>query len=146
VLTPEEIARGALTLTLPMPDPLSNASGRSRHWRTVNRAKKAYWARLDELQNVGIIPAPPRHAIASATLRSVMHLGGHMDEDGAVSRHKWPLDWLVSRGYLVTDRRTGLRWEAFPEQVVKRDGNYRLVLTLTPVALSTIAYKRRRKL
>jgi hypothetical protein len=122
-----------LTLELPMPDPLSNASGRSRHWRTVNRAKKAYWAQLDERQNCGLIPPPPATPIECATIRSTMHLGAWMDEDGAVSRHKWPIDWLVTRGYLRTDRRTGLRWEAFPEQIVKRDQNYRLILTLTPL-------------
>lgn len=136
LLSVEEIARGLerpLTLTLPMPDPLSNASGRSRHWRTVNRAKKAYWAMLDERQACGLIPAPPARPIARATLRSTMHLGGAMDEDGAVARHKWPIDWLRTRGYIATDRRSGLRWEAFPEQIVKRDGNYRLVLTITPL-------------
>jgi hypothetical protein len=39
----------------------------------------------------------------------------------------------ATRGYIAGDRRKNLRWEAFPEQVVKRDGNYRLVLTLTPI-------------
>jgi hypothetical protein len=130
---PEPTRGDVLTLTVPMPDPLSNASGRSRHWRTVNRAKKAYWAQLDEWQNCGLIPPPPKQPIASATIHSTMYLGGWMDEDGAVARHKWPIDWLVTRGYLHTDRRTGLRWEAFPQQIVRRNGDYRIEITLTPV-------------
>lgn len=122
-----------ITLVLPMPDSLTNASGKSRHWRTVNRAKKAYWATLDTLQMLGTVPPPPSSPIASATLRSVMHLGAAMDEDNAVARHKWAIDWLRTRGYIATDRRTGLRWEAFPEQIVKRDANYRIELTLTAI-------------
>jgi hypothetical protein len=61
-----------------------------------------------------------------------MYLGGAMDDDNAAGRHKWAIDWLRTRGYLASDRRSGLRWERFPDQVVQRDGRYRLVLTLTP--------------
>jgi hypothetical protein len=123
-----------LTLTLPMPPTLTNSGkGRSRHWRALEREKEAYWLLCLAEKQHKRIPPPPATPIHAATLRSTMYLGGHMDEDGAVSRHKWALDWLVTHKYLRTDRRTGLRWEAFPEQIVKRDGNYRLVLTITPL-------------
>lgn len=124
---------GALEIVLPMPPTLTNSGrGRSRHWRALEREKADYWMRCLAEKQAKRIPPPPATPIPFATLRSVMHLGGAMDEDGAVSRHKWALDWLVKQGYLATDRRKGLRWECFPEQIVKRDGNYRLVLTLSP--------------
>lgn len=56
-----------------------------------------------------------------------------MDDDNAIARHKPLLDWLKKRRYIVDDRRSRLRWESLPDQVVKRDGNYRIVLILTPV-------------
>jgi hypothetical protein len=123
----------ALELTLPMPPTLSNSDkGRSRHWRALEREKAAYWMRcLLEKQHKRIAP-PPATPIAKATLRSTMYLGAAMDDDNAATRHKWAIDWLVAQGYLISDRRTCLRWERFPEQVIKRDGNYRLVLTITP--------------
>ena len=124
----------ALTLTLPMPDTLTNSGkGRSRHWRAVDRAKRQYWVVLDVHQAMGKVPPPPPAPLPRATLRSVMYVGGAMDDDNAVARHKWAIDWLRTRGYIATDRRSGLRWEAFPEQIVRRDQNYRLVLTLTPL-------------
>jgi hypothetical protein len=112
-----------------MPPTLSNSSKlRSRHWRALEREKKGYRQTLDYLQLLGELPPPPATPFARATLRSTMHLGAAMDEDNAVNRHKWPIDWLRTRGYIASDRRSGLRWEGFPEQVIKRDLNYRLVL------------------
>lgn len=126
-----------MTVVLPMPPTLTNSGrGRSRHWRAVERERRTYLAYCDAAQAAGLVPPPPPTPIPRATLRSVMHLGGHMDDDGAVSRHKWALDWLVTRGYLLTDRRSGLRWEAFPEQVVSRKHAYELRLTITPVAVA----------
>lgn len=123
-----------LELTLPMPELQTNSKrGRSRHWRSIEREKNAYWEQLDMRVMAKLIPRAPDTPIARASLRSVMHLGAAMDEDNAVARHKWPIDWLRKRGYIAGDRRKSLRWESFPEQIIKRDGNYRLVLTLTPL-------------
>lgn len=137
----------ALELVLPMPPNLVNPRSRgSRNGRQQNREKKAYWQSLDILASIDPaklaardlaipfrIPRPPSRPFERATLRSVMHLGHEMDEDNAVIRHKWPIDWLRTRGYVANDTRQALRWEAFPEQIVKRDGNYRLHITLTPL-------------
>lgn len=124
----------ALELTLPMPELFTNSNhGRSRHWRAMYREKLAYWQRLDLLVLARQIPRPPARPIARATLRSVMYLGGAMDEENAAARHKIAIDWLRERGYIADDRRKNLRWESFPEQVVKRDGNYRIALTITPI-------------
>lgn len=123
-----------IALTLPMPPIASNRRhGSSRHWRAIEREKKAYWEQLDVLQLVRRIPPSPAAPIARATLRSTMYLGAAMDDDNAVIRHKWPIDWLVRAGFLASDRRTCLRWESLPDQVIKRDGDYRLALTITPV-------------
>jgi len=66
-----------------------------------------------------------------AAIRSVMYVGAKNDAGNAMNRHKWVEDWLVTRGFLVDDNPDALRWDGLPEQVVKRDGNYRIELTLT---------------
>jgi hypothetical protein len=118
-----------ITLTLPMPPNLGNAR---MHWRTKLEAKRAYFAELDWRQGA-TIPDPPGVPFSRCRIRSRMLLGGAMDDDNAMHRHKWVLDWLKTRGYIVDDRKKCLTWEAFPEQIVKRDGKYRIELTLTPL-------------
>jgi hypothetical protein len=61
-----------------------------------------------------------------------MVLHGAMDDDNAVARHKWLIDWLVARGFLASDRRTCVRWAAFPTQRVTRKEPARITLTATP--------------
>lgn len=132
---------GPLVLTLPMPAPVTNRRT-GNGWRTVYAEKLRYAKACDELQRAGLIPPPPRAPFARATIASVMHLGHAMDDDNAMVRHKVSIDWLKTRGYIADDRKKCLQWAGLPEQIVKRNGNYRLVLTLTPVELSTIAYKK----
>ena len=78
-----------------------------------------------------MIPSPPKLPFQKVQIRSVMQLGNHMDDDNAMARHKPLLDWLKTRGYIADDRRSVLRWEGFPEQIVKRNGRYSIILTLT---------------
>lgn len=122
-----------IELTVPMPPHVTNRSRGSTHWRRAYSEKRDYWLRLDELMLTHQIAQPPIDPFQQASLRSVMHLGGAMDDDNALARHKPLLDWLRSRRYIADDRRKNLKWEGLPEQVVKRDGNYRIVLTLSPV-------------
>jgi hypothetical protein len=129
---------GTLTLTLPMPPNISNGS--HGHWRTRHREKVRYWDVLDGIAALKpgswmgcVIPDPPGEPYPRATIRSTMYLGAAMDQSNSMRRHKWVEDWLVTRGYIADDRKKCLTWEAFPEQIVKRDGNYRLVLTITPL-------------
>jgi hypothetical protein len=120
-----------IRLTVPMPPLMTNRTGRqSRHWRAVERAKRRYWAALDERQNCGLIPPPLPRPLDRASLRSVMYLGAPMDDDNAVARHKWILDWLRTRGYVRDDRRKVLTWAAFPDQIIKRGQEYRIELVL----------------
>ena len=121
----------ALRFVIPMPPNLANAR---MHWAKKHKERVAYFAKLDELQRYGLLPAPPRVPFPKATIGAVMHLGAAMDEGNAMHRaEKWPCDWLKTRGYIVDDRRSCLRWVGFPQQVVKRGAEYFLELTLTPV-------------
>lgn len=118
----------SLEMSLPMPPNLANAR---MHWRVKERERVAYLARCDTLQGLGLVPDPPPQPFTRAELRSVMRLGAAMDDDNAMHRHKWALDWLKTRGYIVDDRKKCLRWAGFPEQRVKRNNDYWLDLTLT---------------
>lgn len=122
-----------IELTVPMPPSITNASGASRHWRSVYQKKMEYWDQLDLRLAYKAIPKPPETPIMKAHIRSIMYLGGAMDDDNAMARHKPLLDWLKHKGYIADDRRKNLTWEGLPEQIVKRDGNYRITLVLTPV-------------
>jgi hypothetical protein len=132
--TAETATTTALVFRFPMPVGMTNASGRSRHWRSVYEEKLKYWAILDMLVVTKLIQPPPAVPLPTVTVTSHMTLGGAMDDDNAVARHKWVLDWLRTRGYIATDRRTGLRWAAFPEQTVTRKANPQIELTVTPVS------------
>lgn len=117
-----------IVIHFPMPPNLAN--GRM-HWREKHRAKTQYWRTLDNALMLGHIPPPPAASFQRSTIRSVMHLGAHMDDGNAMNRHKWIEDWLVTRGYIADDRKSMLTWESFPAQIVKRDGNYTIEITLT---------------
>ena len=117
-----------ITLTVPMPDNIANSR---MHWTRRMRIKQQYAKQLNELQSIGIIPPPPAVPLPHVTVRSVMYLGGPMDDDNAVARHKPLLDWLKRAKYIVDDRRKCLRWEKFPEQVVRRNHQYRIEITIT---------------
>jgi hypothetical protein len=134
---------GALVFVVPMPPRLMNRRGEGSHWRTLHREKLAYWTTLDALASFGarvtgagwcgfVVPAPPAAPMAQATLGSAMVLGAAMDDDNAMARHKWLVDWLRTRGYIVDDRKRRLTWAGFPEQTVTRKAEPRITLTLSP--------------
>lgn len=122
-----------MILTIPMPPNVTNRRQGSTHWRRLYNDKQAYWARLDDLQGIGILPSPPSVPYRLASIASTMFLGCAMDDDNAMGRHKPVLDWLKTRGYIQDDRKKNLVWEALPAQIIKRDGNYRILLSLTPL-------------
>jgi hypothetical protein len=137
-------AAGSLIVVVPMPPHVGNTGGRgkSRHWSVGNREKRAYHATLDaiaafcaKVTGAGwcgfVIPPAPAAPLERATVTSHMVLGGAMDDDNAVVRHKALADWLVRRRYLASDRRTCLRWGALPAQTVTRKEPPRITLTLT---------------
>lgn len=126
-----------LVLTLPMPPRLTNSgSGRSRHWRSMWREKQDYFEKLNLMRAAGVFPKPLYPTPQLAEIHVRMYLGAMMDHDGAMARMKWPLDWLVGERYIANDSPRYLKWAGLPEQVVKRDGNYRITLTITPLEVS----------
>jgi hypothetical protein len=76
------------------------------------------------------IPGPPRKPLGKARITSRMVLGAAMDQDNAMSRHKWVCDWLSERGYIADDRAKCLTWTGFPEQRVTRKEPASITITL----------------
>lgn len=120
----------SIRLEFPMPPNLTNAR-RKGSWKGQHFSKQRYYAQCDELQKYGRLPAPPKRPFQCATISSVMYLGHAMDEDNALARHKWILDWLKTRGYVVEDRKKNLKWSGFPDQQVGRKRSYAIEITLT---------------
>jgi hypothetical protein len=136
-----------LVFTVPMPPHVTNRSRGSSHWRRGYNEKIAYWTTLDVLScsrfsispSYGyVVPSPPLTPFACVSAMSVMYLGGAMDDDNALARHKPLLDWLKKRRYLADDRKKNIVWTGLPEQVIRRDGNYRIVLTLTELSRGAV--------
>jgi hypothetical protein len=113
---------------LPLPPNLANSR---MHWRVKSNQKKAYEETLSMLLHAKQLPALPAEPWKNATVRAELTLGNHMDDDNAVARCKWALDWIVRAGYLEDDRRSNLKWGAFPEQIVSRKLTPALTITLT---------------
>jgi hypothetical protein len=101
------------------------------HWRTKHRRRTDYFEACDLITlGGGLVNLPPRKAKITATI----FCGGQMDHDNALARLKWPVDWMVNRGYLIGDKPSQLEWDWPIEQVVKRDGNYRVTFTITEIS------------
>lgn len=119
-----------MVFCVPLPPNVANSR---MHWRTRQRERRAYEGWLDALLLTRQLPPVPRIPWARATVRVAMVVGAAMDEDNAVARCKWPLDWIVKAGYLADDRSSNLTWAAFPEQVVSRKLPRTLTITLEQV-------------
>lgn len=118
-------------IRVPMPTNLANRGrGSSRNGLQLSREKKRYLAQLDTLQAAGLIPEPPLTPWPKARIASVMTLWAAMDDDNAMVRHKWPCDWLKTRGYIVDDKRKCLTWAGFPEQRIDRKEPAHMTITL----------------
>jgi len=111
-----------------MPPNISNGMGGSSNVIAHHR-KKRYFKMLDERQNCGLIPAPPKQPFVRSVAYATMYLGARMDSENAKYRaYKWPMDWLKTRGYIVDDRGVSMR---DPEQHVRRGQEYTVHITLT---------------
>lgn len=121
-----------IRMTVPLPPSLTNSGpGRSRHWRALEREKKAYWNSLDMRRFARLIPPAPPEPMAHAEIRAVLFMWNFMDDDNAMARLKWVVDWLRKRGYFLADDRKHLRYAGMPEQKIDRR-EPRVELTLTP--------------
>lgn len=107
-----------LLFVVPLPPNMANSR---MHWRTKERFRADYFARLDFMYAARMLPrVPVTGTWASATVRADLHMPNAMDEDNSVARCKWPLDWIVRKGYLQDDNRKALKWESFPAQTLTR--------------------------
>jgi hypothetical protein len=116
-----------IVITVPMPLNLANSR---MHWRKRHREKLIYWDTLDRMLVFAQLPSPPRPPFTKARITSSMVLGAAMDQDNAMSRHKWVCDWLSERGYIADDRAKCLTWTGFPEQRVTRKEPASITITL----------------
>lgn len=117
-----------LSFVLPMPANLANAR---MHWAVKDLKRRAYFEACDNLQLRGEVPPPPLKPFPKVVANEVMYLGAAMDDDNAAARTKWIWDWLKTRGYIADDRKANIIRQGYPKQRVKRDGNYRVEVTLT---------------
>jgi hypothetical protein len=122
-----------LHVIVPMPPNIGNGS--HGHWAVRDKQRKAYLKALDMWQAAKRIPPPPPEPLQRATIDSVMNLSRMMDQDNAMRRHKWVLDWLKTRGYIADDSPKVLTWVSFPEQRVKMHDEYTIEITLRAMPL-----------
>ena len=132
----------AMEVVLPMPINLANAR---LHWRTRLEHKKRYYETLDLMasvhRKVGFpeelpfrVPQPPAMVYAGRLwVDAHLVLGNLMDDDNAMHRMKFVLDWLVTRKYIAGDSRKYIKWRDVPSQEVSRKQPSHVRLTLTPM-------------
>ena len=113
-----------LELVLPLPP---NRGNSRMHWAERHRVQNAYRQRCDIARAQARVPllCVP---LQRAELAAVLYVWNRYDPDGAVALLKWPVDWLVSVGYLAGDTHDRLLW-TIPEQHIDRSSP-RIVLTL----------------
>lgn len=117
-----------MEFVFPLPVNLANSR---LHWRTKHAAKKTWMSRVDLLVSAKLIPSPPSEPWHKAILTVHIATGNTMDADNMVSRCKWAIDWLVTRGYLLNDDPKCLRWSGMPTQeIVRKPNTFYLLLTL----------------
>lgn len=84
-------------LILPLPPNRAN-DGVGWHWRREHRMKGEYFMAC--LARYG---KPPPQANGRMVVSFTLYTHNPMDDDNATARVKFPLDWLVQRGYVVND-------------------------------------------
>lgn len=119
-----------MTFTLPLPPNIANAR---MHWRVKNIERKAYMQACDALQAAGRVPAPPRQPFVRSWIEASITNAALSDDDNAMARLKWPVDWLKTRGYIVDDSRKHLTWRGLPDQHITRKDAPHVVITLDPI-------------
>lgn len=107
------------------------ANGR-KHWRAKDRERRAYLNGCDIQQGLGVIAAPPTRPLAHAQIAACLTMPNPMDDDNAMARLKWAVDWLATRGYFVRDSRKHLTWRGLPDQRITRKEPPHVTFTITP--------------
>lgn len=116
-----------MKITAPLPPNMAN--GRM-HWRVKHKAKQEYEEQMTILWALQRIPRPPKPLPRRVTITATLYVHNPMDDDNALARLKWLVDWLVNWEYLPGDSRKHIQWAGIPGQVVDRK-NPRVELELT---------------
>lgn len=114
----------ALMVVLPAPPQRGNARG---HSRTLNFAKKKYFIECDAAArglNYKDLP------IRVAEFDAWVDVHQTYDWDNLCALFKWPMDWLVERGILLSDDWNHLRPRHFPKQRIIRAKKRDLMIVL----------------
>ncbi len=64
----------------------------------------------------GYLKVPPSVTYDRATISATIYHTHTMDQDNALARLKWPVDWLVTNRFLEDDDPYHLRWTGVPSQ------------------------------
>ena len=113
-------------IVLPLP---LNRANTSLHWRAEKRKRDAYMLRCTVMA-----PERPPKPSSGVRLTATLYLHQRMDADNLMARMKWPLDWLVERGWITDDNPEVIEWTEPPIQVIDRK-NPRVVIELEPAPL-----------
>ena len=93
-----------MKLILPLPLNLGNAR---LHWAEKNRKMNAYF----DLCLATVKVKRPEWPLPRADISATLYVWNLMDEgDNMRTRLKWPLDFLVQRGYIEDDSPRTLTW------------------------------------
>lgn len=123
-----------------------NLANNKIHWRTRKKWQDQYKGTLDYMllranakkPPVGEYVVPPslEAPFDHATVTVHLVLFNPMDDDNAMARMKFLMDWLVTRGYLVDDSRKHMAWSGIPTQEIRRDIPAYVELTIVPTTTS----------
>jgi hypothetical protein len=118
-------------LSLPLPPNMVNGALSRAHWSSKTKARTVYRQLCQAWTAVNYYFPPPFSLAPPVTITSVMYVHQTMDDDNAVARHKWAIDWLKDRGWLASDAHGKLRWSDMPHQrTIGRDEMPRLMIVL----------------
>ena len=117
-----------MRLVLDLPENLSNAR---MHWRVRLKTKKAYYQAQDGRQLLGLIEPPPARPMTAVRVLAHLSLWNPADPDGCAARLKWPMDWLVTRGYLEDDGPAIVKELQVTQEIDRK--NQRLEITIEEV-------------
>lgn len=106
------------TFVLPMPPNMLNTSFKTAHWSVKRDLHEQYKSFLIAMRATRLMPSPPRQPPPLARISMHLVIKQKMDVSGAMAREKWPVDWLVTAGYLTDDNEEHLQWAGLPTQAI----------------------------
>jgi hypothetical protein len=96
-------SRAAPPLLMTLPAPLSLAEN-ARFKPTRNTARRRYLELCDRLASMGAIPPVPEEPLRGVVVHVTLFVRSRVRADEAAQRSEPALQWLVERGYLLSDR------------------------------------------